>query len=194
MLTRALAEAKTWPGEPYLSFNLSPHDLAVEENVLRIIAAVNTSGIAPRRINFEITETAIMRDFEQAAHSIELLRALGCQISLDDFGTGYSSLNHVHKLPLSKIKIDRCFVDHIDERPASYKIVKSVLTLCSEMGLTAIAEGVEREEEVRVLTSLGVDAMQGYYFSKPLDRDLVGARLEAEARDKKAPVSLAPTE
>ena len=194
LLTRALAEAKTWPGEPYLSFNLSPHDLAVEENVLRIIAAVNASGIAPRRINFEITETAIMRDFEQAAHSIELLRALGCQISLDDFGTGYSSLNHVHKLPLSKIKIDRCFVDRIDERPASYKIVKSVLTLCSEMGLTAIAEGVEREEEVRVLTSLGVDAMQGYYFAKPLERDLVGSRLEAETRDKKAPASFVTTE
>ncbi len=180
LLSRALREAKSWPGEPYLSFNLSPHDLAVEENVLRIIAAVNHSGIAPRRINFEITETAVMRDFDQAAHSIELLRVLGCQISLDDFGTGYSSLNHVHKLPLSKIKIDRCFVDRIDARPASYKIVKSVLTLCSEMGLAAIAEGVERLEEVEVLRALGVDAMQGYYFSKPLTGELASARLEAE--------------
>ncbi len=148
--------------------------------MLRIIAAVNHSGIAPRRINFEITETAVMRDFDQAAHSIELLRVLGCQISLDDFGTGYSSLNHVHKLPLSKIKIDRCFVDRIDARPASYKIVKSVLTLCSEMGLAAIAEGVERLEEVEVLRALGVDAMQGYYFSKPLTGELANARLEAE--------------
>ncbi|HWU61114.1 MAG TPA: EAL domain-containing protein [Ensifer sp.] len=180
LLTRALGDARSWPGETYLSFNLSPHDLAVEENVLRIIAAVNGSGVAPRRINFEITETAIMHDFEQAAHSIELLRALGCQVSLDDFGTGYSSLNHVHKLPLSKIKIDRSFVDRIDERPASYKIVKSVLTLCSEMGLTAIAEGVEREEEVRVLKSLGVDAMQGYYFSRPLSKELADARFDSE--------------
>jgi len=180
LLTRALSDVASFEGEPYLSFNLSPHDLAVEENVLRIISAVNTSGIPAKRINFEITETAIMHDFEQAAHSIELLRALGCQVSLDDFGTGYSSLNHVHKLPLSKIKIDRCFVDRIDERPASYKIVKSVLTLCNDMGLTAIAEGVEREEEVRVLRALGVDAMQGYYFSKPLARDLAAARLVSE--------------
>lgn len=180
LLTRALAEARSWPGETYLSFNLSPHDLAMEENVLRIIAAVNASGIAPSRINFEITETAIMHDFDQAAHSIELLRALGCQVSLDDFGTGYSSLNHVHKLPLSKIKIDRCFVDHIDERPASFKIVKSVLTLCNEMALTAIAEGVEREEEVRVLEALGVDSMQGYYFSRPLAPEMANIRLEGE--------------
>ncbi len=181
LLTRALKDAASWSGEPYLSFNLSPHDLAVEENVLRIIAAVNASGLAPGRINFEITETAIMHDFDQAIHSIELLRALGCQVSLDDFGTGYSSLNHVHKLPLSRIKIDRCFVDHIDERAASYKIVKSVLALCSEMGLMAIAEGVEREEEVRILRALGVDAMQGYYFSAPLPGDLVAARLKAES-------------
>lgn len=180
LLTRALNETLSWPGEPYLSFNLSPHDLAVEENVLRIIAAVKASGLEPRRINFEITETAIMHDFEQAAHSIELLRALGCQVSLDDFGTGYSSLNHVHKLPLSKIKIDRCFVDYIDERPASYKIVKSVLTLCSEMGLTAIAEGVEREEEATVLKALGVDAMQGYFYSRPLDHQLADAWLKRE--------------
>ena len=192
LLTRALGDMKAFEGEPYLSFNLSPHDLAVEENVLRIISAVNASGITPKRINFEITETAIMHDFEQAAHSIELLRALGCQVSLDDFGTGYSSLNHVHKLPLSKIKIDRCFVDHIDERPASYKIVKSVLTLCNDMGLTAIAEGVERAEEVQVLKGLGVDAMQGYYFSKPLAKDLAAARLEGE--NAREPLSLATIE
>ncbi|MCD2175633.1 putative bifunctional diguanylate cyclase/phosphodiesterase [Rhizobium sp. C4] len=190
LLTRALKDAASWRGEPYLSFNLSPHDLAVEENVLRIISAVSSSDIAPERINFEITETAIMHDFEQAAHSIELLRALGCQMSLDDFGTGYSSLNHVHKLPLSKIKIDRSFVDRIDERPASYKIVKSVLTLCSEMGLTAIAEGVEREEEVRVLKQLGVNAMQGYYFSTPLVQDLAAARLEREQADAGAAMAL----
>ncbi len=181
LLTRSLQDVASFVGEPYLSFNLSPHDLAMGENVLRIVSAVKASGIDPQRINFEITETAIMHDFEQAAHSIELLRALGCQVSLDDFGTGYSSLNHVHKLPLSKIKIDRCFVDRIDERPASYKIVKSVLTLCSDMGLTAIAEGVEREEEVRVLKALGVDAMQGYYFSKPLPKPLAAARLQDES-------------
>ncbi len=194
LLTQALAEAKTCRARPICPSTCRPTIWPSRKNVLRIIAAVNSSGIAPRRINFEITETAIMHDFEQAAHSIELLRALGCQISLDDFGTGYSSLNHVHKLPLSKIKIDRSFVDRIDERPASYKIVKSVLTLCSEMGLTAIAEGVEREEEVRVLTSLGVDAMQGYYFSKPMERSLVSARLEAETADAQSPASLVTIE
>lgn len=168
LLGLALAEAKAWPGTPFLSFNLSPHDLAVPENMLRILATLNDSGFDPKRICFEITETAIMRDFEQAVRSIDMLRALGCSIALDDFGTGFSSLYHVYKLPLSKIKIDRSFVDRINEQPASYKIVKSVLTLCQEMDLTAIAEGVEREAEADVLRQLGIDAMQGYHFARPL--------------------------
>jgi len=187
LLCLALSEAKTWPGGPFLSFNLSPHDLALRDNVIRIAAALNECGFDPKRVNFEITETAIMRDFVQAAASLELLRALGCQIALDDFGTGFSSLNYVHKLPLSKIKIDRSFVDKINERPASFKIVKSVLTLCHEMGLSAIAEGVETKAEADVLKSLGVGAIQGYYFARPLTNELAVRRLidELDASETK---------
>ena len=177
LLAHALEEAKDWPGNTFLSFNLSPHDIATPENVLRIIAVVEASGFDPKRINFEITETAVTRDFAQAAKSIDLLRDLGTGISLDDFGTGYSSLNHVHKLPLSKIKIDGSFVTQIDSRPASYKIVKSVLSLCEDMGLEAIVEGVETEAELKVLKEMGVGVVQGFHFSKPVEaqaaRDMV---------------------
>ncbi len=168
LLERALDVARLWPEDVYLSFNLSPHDLSSPENTLKIVAIVLKSGFDPHRINFEITETAVMHDFEQASASIQLLRELGAGIALDDFGTGYSSLNHVHKLPLTKIKIDGSFVRNIHTRRTSFNIVKSVLALCAEMELEAIVEGVETEEELRILESLGVRAVQGYYFGKPM--------------------------
>jgi diguanylate cyclase (GGDEF)-like protein len=168
LLDQALTTARQWPEDVYLSFNLSPHDLTSPESTLRIVAIVLKSGFDPRRINFEITETAVMHDFEQASASIQMLRELGCGIALDDFGTGYSSLNHVHKLPLTRIKIDGSFVRDIHTRRTSFKIVKSVLALCAEMELRAIVEGVETEEELRILEALGVEAVQGYYFGKPM--------------------------
>lgn len=168
LLERALDVARLWPEDIYLSFNLSPHDLSSPENTLKIVAIVMKSGFDPHRINFEITETAVMHDFEQASASVQMLRELGAGISLDDFGTGYSSLNHVHKLPLTKIKIDGSFVRNIHTRRTSFNIVKSVLALCAEMELEAIVEGVETEEELRILENLGVRAVQGYYFGKPM--------------------------
>ncbi len=167
LLERSLKVAKDWPPGVFLSFNLSPHDLTSSESTLKIAAIVLASDFDPRRINFEITETAVMHDFEQANASIQILRDLGSGIALDDFGTGYSSLSHVHKLPLTKIKIDGSFVRDIHKHQSSFKIVKSVLALCAEMDLKAIVEGVETEEELQILESLGVEAVQGFYFSRP---------------------------
>jgi diguanylate cyclase (GGDEF)-like protein len=168
LLEQALAAARQWPDNVYLSFNLSPHDLTSPESTLRLVSIVLKSGFDAHRINFEITETAVMHDFDQASASIQMLRELGCGIALDDFGTGYSSLNYVHKLPLTKIKIDGSFVRDIHTRRTSFKIVKSVLALCAEMELQAIVEGVETEEELRILEGLGVEAVQGFYFGKPM--------------------------
>lgn len=168
LLRQALNEARNWPDETILSFNLSPLDLASPDSIFKIIALVEQSGFSAHRINFEITESAVIRDFEQATQSITLLKRLGAGISLDDFGTGYSSLNHVHKLPLSKIKIDRSFVSEVHERPASAKIIRTMLSLCSELGLGAIVEGVETEAELEVLKEMGVQFVQGFHFSRPL--------------------------
>ena len=96
------------------------------------------------------------------------MRQLGCGIALDDFGTGYASLSYVHRLPLSKIKVDGSFVSEIHCRGTSFKIVKSVLALCSEMGLEAIVEGVETEEELVILEELGVRSVQGYHLARPM--------------------------
>lgn len=168
LLDKALAEAANWPSDVYLSFNLSPHDITATEGTLRLVATVLSSGLEPKRINFEITETAIMHDFEQARTSARMLRDLGCGVSLDDFGTGFSSLSHVHRLPLSKIKIDGSFVRNIHQEESSRKIVNSVLGLCDDMGIDAIVEGVETKEELAVLGDLGARWVQGFYFSRPV--------------------------
>jgi diguanylate cyclase (GGDEF)-like protein len=171
LLEQALEQAKTWPEGMILSFNLSAHDLVSAEGMLRIVGIVSGSGIDPARIVFEITETAVMHDFDQAQASVQLLRRLGCGVALDDFGTGYSSLHHIHKLPLTKIKIDGSFVRDIQNQPASFKIVKSLLTLCADMELDAVVEGVETSAELAVVHGLGAGLVQGYHFSKPLSAE-----------------------
>ncbi|MEM9966057.1 MAG: EAL domain-containing protein, partial [Asticcacaulis sp.] len=168
LLKKALATATQWPEGLRLSFNLSAHDLSSAEGVLRLIAIVKASGFDPKRLDFEITETAVMHDVNEVTEAINTLKALGCGISLDDFGTGFASLSQMHALPLTRIKIDRSFIVNIDQKPASYKIVKSLVTLCTDMGLGCVTEGVETEAEARVLLQLGCGTAQGYFYSQPL--------------------------
>lgn len=120
-----------------------------------MIGIIESSGFDAKRLDLEITETAFTHDFEQIKSSVEMLRHLGCGISLDDFGTGYSSLTRLHALPLTKIKIDRSFVTDLHKRPASYKIVKSLLNLSRDMELECVVEGVETPEELVALRGWG---------------------------------------
>ena len=168
LLTRALATAKSWPDEIRLSFNLSAHDVCAAEGILPLIAIIEKGGVPPRRIDFEITETAVTFDFARAEQSIGALKAMGCGISLDDFGTGYSSLTHVHRLPLDKIKVDRSFVADINDNPVSHKIIKSLAGLCDDMEIACVVEGVETHAQLDSLRRLGCELIQGYYFSKPM--------------------------
>ena len=168
LLKQALAAAASWPAHMRISFNLSAHDLSDAESVVQIIALINRSGVDPKRIDFEITETSVSQDFKQAHAAVLTFKALGVGISLDDFGTGYSSLSHVHRLPLDKIKVDRSFITDIDSNPVSLKIVKSLTALCADMNLTCIIEGVETEVQLKVLRELGCRMVQGYYFARPM--------------------------
>ncbi|OWW04565.1 histidine kinase [Rhizobium sp. R72] len=180
LLKKALACASKWDEHLRLSFNLSAHDLNSCEGVLSLIGIIENSGFDARRLDLEITETAFTLDFEQVKQSVEVLRRLGCGISLDDFGTGYSSLTRLHALPLTKIKIDRSFVTELHEKPASYKIVKSLLTLSRDMGVECVVEGVETQEELAALTGLGGRLVQGYLYSPPLGEEDVEKFLSRE--------------
>jgi diguanylate cyclase (GGDEF)-like protein len=185
-MRKALLVAAQWPEQIRLSFNLSAHDLGTSENVLSLISLIHQSGIAPKRIDIEITETATSHDFEQAISAIQALKALGVGISLDDFGTGFSSLSHVHRLPLDKIKIDRSFIADITHDNSSLKIVKSLVTLCNDMNLGCVVEGVESPSQLEILKRLGCSLIQGHYFATPMSGAAVLPYLSMEGRGKKA--------
>ena len=162
-----------------MSFNLSARDLASREAILNIVAIIQNSGIAPSRIDLEVTETALIQDFDQANASLRTLKALGVGISLDDFGTGYSSLSYLRRFPIDKIKIDRSFVKEVETEPSCRAIVKSVIDLCRNLKLTCIVEGMETNDQVNVLRALGCKTMQGYLFGKPMPASEVLGFLDA---------------
>ncbi len=166
LLEKALGEIDHLPQAVGLSFNLSSHDLSSPEATDAIVALILRSGVAPSRLTFELTETALMADLEAAGRSVGKLRALGSRIALDDFGTGHSSLGYVHRLGLDRIKIDRSFVASVDT-PTGEAIVKTILHLCTYLGLECVAEGVETEEQLDRLRGFGCRLVQGYLLGKP---------------------------
>jgi EAL domain-containing protein (putative c-di-GMP-specific phosphodiesterase class I) len=129
---------------------------------------IRGSGLDPQRFAFEITETALMNDFDAARVALSFLKAAGAEVSLDDFGTGYSSLGYVRRLPIDKIKVDRSFMSGLLTDRKSRDIVKTIVDLCRNLQISCIIEGVETHEHVVILQSLGCRHMQGYYFGRPM--------------------------
>ena len=168
LLEQSLIQMATWPKEIGLSFNLSSHDISSPSAVMKALAVVGRSGIDPRRISFEITETALINDFDLVVKHVEIIKAAGIKIALDDFGTGYSSLGHLHKLPLDKLKVDASFVKKLESNSNSRNIVRSVIALCQDLQMDCVVEGVETEGQLSTLAELGCRNIQGYYYSKPL--------------------------
>ncbi|WP_027775963.1 putative bifunctional diguanylate cyclase/phosphodiesterase [Paraburkholderia caledonica] len=185
LLQKALAEVPHWPSELYLSFNLSAIDISTSARARRLIDIVAASGVPPHRVSFEITETALTRDFEQARSALTMIKQAGCRVSLDDFGTGYSSLSYVHRLPFDSIKIDRSFMTDVDSNSASKKIVKSVLDLCKNLGLECVVEGLETSSQAEVVKALGARAVQGYLFSRPMRSGAVSGYLQAAQEQRR---------
>jgi diguanylate cyclase (GGDEF)-like protein len=180
LLRKALADCARLPPAIGLSFNLSAQDLASPETVVAILAAVRASGVDPRRLTLELTETALMRDFDHAKAAITTLRGLGIRIALDDFGTGYSSLGYVHRLPLDKIKIDRSFMADVDT-DRGCRLVSTILDLCRNLGLAGVAEGIETADQLEAARRQGCRYVQGYHVGRPMPLDALLHRLGAEA-------------
>lgn len=184
LLRQALAAAESWPSNIRLSFNLSVVDIASAENLLRITSIIGQSTVSPQRIDLEITETAMVKDFSSFMAAVGALKSIGVCISLDDFGTGFSSLRQVHQLPLDKLKIDRSFVMNVDQNRSSQKIIKSLIALCEDLQLECVVEGVETVDELNAIKELGCELVQGYYYSRPLAQDAVGVFLKQEVGKK----------
>jgi diguanylate cyclase (GGDEF)-like protein len=168
LLRKALAVVAGWPEELCLSFNLSMRDLLSQVTILRIVSIIEASGIDPGRIVLEVTETALMQNYDQVQESLRTLRSMGLKVALDDFGAGQSSLSYVHRLSLDKIKIDRGFIRNIATHENACNIVKTVIDLCRNLKFDCVVEGVETAEQVDIVGRLGCSLMQGFFFSRPL--------------------------
>ncbi|OSI51910.1 bifunctional diguanylate cyclase/phosphodiesterase [Bradyrhizobium canariense] len=174
VLATACRDAANWPDDIRLAVNVSPVQFKSGTLALKIMAALAASNLPASRLELEITEAVLIRDDDTALAILHQLRAIGVRIALDDFGTGYSSLSYLHRFPFDKIKIDRCFVTDIAGPDGSASIVQAVVNLAAARRMTTTAEGVETEEQQRLLRALGCSEMQGYLFSaaKPADKVL----------------------
>ena len=182
LLEKALVSTIDWPSDVRLSFNLSTYDVTSADAAQRIANIIHASSVAPSRIDFEVTETALMQDFDRARHSLEYFKNLGVQISLDDFGSGYSSLSYIHQLPIDKIKIDRSFVAEIEHGGTGSEIVKTIVDLCRSLQLQCVVEGIETPEQAEILRRFGCRYMQGYHFARPMSSEKLRDYITDSAR------------
>jgi diguanylate cyclase (GGDEF)-like protein len=177
ILARACAVAQTWPDSVRVSINLSSHQFDGNSLIATVARVIDETGIAPGRIELEITETTLLRETDHVLEMLASLKKLGVRIALDDFGTGYSSLSYLHRFPIDKIKIDQSFVREIANKPEAAAIIESINLLAGKLGLVTTAEGIETEAHTVLLRVLGCDEGQGYYFDKPLTAEACLARL-----------------
>ena len=160
-----------WPavngaGPPVVGVNVSARQLADPAIVTTVAAVIERTGINPRRLELEITESVLLTD-DVLAHRLGDLRELGVRLAIDDFGTGYSSLSYLTRLPVDVVKIDRSFVDRLHGTGDQHVLVRSVIQLADSLGLRAVGEGIETDEQLAVLQDLGCGAGQGYLLGPP---------------------------
>ena len=165
VLNTACAEAVNWPADVRVAVNVSPVQFRTQTLALNVAAALASSGLAPSRLELEITEAVLIRDDEAALATLHQLRKLGVRIALDDFGTGYSSLSYLQRFPFDKIKIDRSFIRDLAGPGASSSIVQAVVNIAAASDMTTTAEGVETDQQRNLLCILGCTEMQGFLFS-----------------------------
>lgn len=169
LFRKGLETLITWPKEISLSFNLSAQDVADRTFIFSLVAEVLKRGIEPSRVEFEITETAVMKDVVASRELLRDLSGTGFKIALDDFGSGYSSFEYIDQLPLDKVKVDKSFVRRVGQSPAAREIIAGVITLCRNLNLQCVLEGVETEGEMQILASSKPEIIQGYLFGKPME-------------------------
>jgi len=174
-LMQALQQTKKWNeklvngNRVNIAVNVSSLQFKQNKFAEHIINLVTSSGLPPELLELEITETAIMENPKQTIEDLHKLRAAGIRISMDDFGTGYSSLAQLKQLPIDVLKIDKSFIDEINQNESGNAIVKSIIDLAHSLNISVVAEGVETQDQFTFLKKSDCDVVQGYYFSKPLD-------------------------
>lgn len=182
LIHRACAEAAPWPSHLRISVNITPSQLLSAGFALQFMSIIGKSGLAPERLDIEVTEDALLDNVETASQVVRGLKAAGLTFSLDDFGAGYSSLHHLRTMPFDKIKIDRSFIQEILDCPKSQYLVEAIVRLSRSLGTQVLAEGIETEEQAALLRSVGCDLAQGWLYGKPIPADDVIPYLSARKK------------
>jgi len=181
ILERACADAASWPEHIKVAVNLSAVQFRKGNLFDVILCALVESGLAPERLELEITESVLLENEADYRVMLQQLKNIGVTIVLDDFGQGYSSLGYITRFPVDKIKIDKAFTQGLSRRVECTAIVSSVLTLARGLDITTTAEGVETEEQFELLRAAGVDVVQGYLFGRPVAKEGLGFAEGADA-------------
>jgi len=181
VLRRACSDAMQWDHESRLAVNVSPLQLAHADLPRLFHQILLETGLPPRRLEIELTESAIMADRDRALHVLRQIKALGVGVALDDFGTGYSSLETLRAFPFDKIKLDRFFTSELQESPQATAIIRAVLALGKSLAIPVLAEGIETDAQLDVLVREGCDEVQGFLLGRPGPMPVTGRELD-EAR------------
>jgi len=195
MFRTACRQIRFWQGEfpsqppLYLTANISPRQFSESDLPKQIESILVETGVDPSTVELEITEAIAMSDAERSRRVLLELKAVGVRLSIDDFGTGYSSLSRLQGFPVDTLKIDRSFISNMGENPETLRIVRLILTLAHDLGLSVVAEGTEREKQVIQLKQLGCELAQGYFFGKPADELTTYQVLREHASNGKTLVS-----
>jgi diguanylate cyclase (GGDEF)-like protein len=173
-------------GELHMAVNLSFRQFQDSQLLATLQRLIKERGVDPHWLEFELTETAVMRRSDQVRSTMNALAELGVRFSLDDFGTGFSSFVHLSRLPISLLKIDKSFVEQLTRRPKNSRLVRAMISLAHNLGLEVVAEGVEVATQLGQLRRLGADQVQGYLISKPLPLAELQGFLRARGNPNKA--------
>lgn len=166
VLLESCRAALVWPGDAVVSVNVSVQQILAGDLTSDVRRALELTGLPAQRLEIEITESVFSRDLEVICKTLEQVRALGVSIAIDDFGTGYSSLAYLRYLPVDVIKIDRCFIQSLDQ--GSRKLLLALFSMARGLGFRVVVEGVETTEQQNLLMAMGVDYLQGYLIARPM--------------------------
>jgi EAL domain-containing protein (putative c-di-GMP-specific phosphodiesterase class I) len=163
-----------------MNVNLSSKQLIQSGLVQEVKTILQRTGLPARSLKLEITESVVMENAELATNMLRQLSDLNVHLCIDDFGTGYSSLSYLHRFPVDTLKIDRSFVNRIEEKDENVEIVRTIATLARNLGMEVVAEGVESSEQLACLRALNCEYAQGYHFSRPLTAEAAIGFIEAD--------------
>jgi EAL domain-containing protein (putative c-di-GMP-specific phosphodiesterase class I) len=173
VVREACRQGKTWReaglGPVRIAINISAMQFVRPDFAEQVANALEEFSVRAAMLELELTESVMVEDFAESSRQLQRLKRLGVGIALDDFGTGYSSLNQLHRLPIDRLKIDRSFIQAMNEPDGTLPIVESIIGMAHSMGTRVVGEGVETQEQLATLRAMGCDFLQGYLLSRPVD-------------------------